>query len=77
MEVRGKLKEVHKELDTGLRPRRRYTVGDAPGDWLAHGTDGFAAQAVTLYRGTMVKSLNEELGGVRLMDSRLLMFRRR
>ena len=27
VEVRDKLKELHKELDAGLRPRRRYTVG--------------------------------------------------
>jgi hypothetical protein len=40
VEVRDKLKELHKELDVGPRPRRRYTVGDALEDWLAHGTDG-------------------------------------
>jgi hypothetical protein len=38
--VRDKLRELHKELDVGLRPRRRYTVGDALEDWLEHGTDG-------------------------------------
>jgi hypothetical protein len=60
VEVRDKLKELHKELDVGLRPRRRYTVGDALEDWLAHGTDGLSARTVTLYRGTIVKALNQE-----------------
>jgi hypothetical protein len=29
VEVRDKLRELHKELAVGLRPRRRYTVSDA------------------------------------------------
>jgi hypothetical protein len=41
-------------------------VGDALEDWLAHGVDGLSARTVTLYRGTIVKALNEELGGVRV-----------
>ena len=28
-EVRDKLKELHKQVESGLRPRRRYTAGDA------------------------------------------------
>jgi integrase len=68
VEVRDKLKELHRELDVGLRPRRRYTVGDALEDWLAHGTDGLSERTMTLYRGTIVKALDEELGGVRLTE---------
>ena len=68
VEVRDKLRELHKQMDVGLRPRRRYTVGDALEDWLAHGVDGLSARAVTLYRGTIVKALNEELGGVKLTE---------
>jgi integrase len=68
VEVRDKLRELHKELDVGLRPRRRYTVGDALEDWLEHGTDGLSARTLTLYRGTIVKALHEELGGVRLTE---------
>src|SRR3984885_3380504 len=60
--VRDKLRELHKEIDAGLKPRRRYTVGDALEDWLAHGLDGLSERTVTLYRGTIVKALNEELG---------------
>lgn len=40
-------------------------MGDALEDWLAHGVDGLPARTVTLYRGTIVKALNEELGPVR------------
>jgi integrase len=68
VEVRDKLRELHKEVDVGLRPRRRYTVGDALEDWLVHGVDGLSARTVTLYRGTIVKALNEELGFVRLTE---------
>src|SRR5580698_8623336 len=68
VEVRDKLRELHKETDAGLRPRRRYTVGDALEDWLAHGVDGLSERTVTLYRGTIVKALNEELGRIRLME---------
>src|SRR5215471_12219137 len=67
-EVRDKLRELHKQVDGGLRPRRRYTVGDALEDWLAHGVDGLSARTVTLYRGTIVKALDEELGAVKLTE---------
>ena len=50
--MRDKLRELHKQVDGGLRPWRRYTVGDALEDWLAQGTDGLSARTVTLYRGT-------------------------
>jgi hypothetical protein len=50
-----------------VRPRR-YTVGDVLEDSLAHGVDGLSARTVTLYRGTIVKALNEELGTVRLTE---------
>jgi integrase len=68
VEVRDKLRELHKELDVGLRPRRRYTVGDALEDWLEHGTDRLSERTLTLYRGTIAKALHEELGGVRLTE---------
>jgi integrase len=68
VEVRDKLRELHKETDAGLRPRRRYTVGDALEDWLAHGVDGLSERTVTLYRGTIVKALHEELGKIRLTE---------
>jgi hypothetical protein len=65
---RDKLKEVHKEQDAGLRPRRRYTVADALDDWLAHGVDGLSERTVTLYRDTSAKALKEELGNLKLTE---------
>jgi hypothetical protein len=53
-EVRDKLRELHQQVDSGLRPRRRYTVGDALEDWLAQGVDGLAPWTVALYRGRIV-----------------------
>ena len=55
-------------MESGLRPRRHYTVGDALDDWLAVGVDGLSARTVTLYRDTIGKALREELGTVRLTD---------
>ena len=54
--------------DSGLRPRRRYTMGNALEDWLGHGVDGLSARTVSLYRSTIVKALNEEPGAVRLTE---------
>jgi integrase len=67
-EVRDKLKKLHKQVESGLRPRRRYTAGDALDDWLAVGVDGLSARTVTLYRDTIAKALREELSTVRLTD---------
>jgi hypothetical protein len=50
VEVRDKLRELHKEVDVGLRPWRRYTVGEALEDWLAQGLDGLSERTVTLPR---------------------------
>jgi hypothetical protein len=67
-EVRDKLRELHLQVDSGLRPRRRYIVDDALDDWLAHGLDGVSARTVTLYRGTIAPALRQQLGTVRLTD---------
>ncbi len=55
-EVRDKLRDLHKQVESGLRPKRRYTVGDALDDWLAVGLDGLSAWTVTLYRDTIAKA---------------------
>jgi integrase len=67
-EVRGKLRELHQEVDSGLRPRQDYTVNDTLDDWLAHGLDGLSERTVTLYKGTIVPLLREQLGAVKLRD---------
>jgi integrase len=59
---------MHKQVESGLRPERRYTVSDALDTWLAVGVDGLSARTVALYRDTIAKALREELGAVRLTD---------
>ena len=65
-EVREKLKELHQDVENGLRPKRGYTVNDALDDWLANGLDGLAPSTVKLYRRTIAQALREELGTVKL-----------
>jgi len=67
-EVRSKLRELHQEVDSGLRPRQGYTMSDALDDWLAHGLNDVSARTVTLYQGTIVPLLSERLGTVKLKD---------
>jgi len=67
-EVRDKLRDLRKQVESGLRPKRRYTVGDALDDWLAVGVDGLSARTVALYRDTIGKALREELGTVKLTE---------
>ena len=67
-EVREKLKELHAQVEAGLRAKQRYTVNDALDDWLAQSLDGLSAATVTLYGSTIAKALREELGTIRLTD---------
>ena len=67
-EVRDKLRDLHQEVDSGLRPRRTYTVNDALDDWLAHGLDGVSVRTVTLYKGTIAPALRGPLGTAKLRD---------
>ena len=55
-------------MDSGLRPKQGYTVNNALDDWLAHGLDGVSTRTVTLYKGTIVPLLREQLGAVKLRD---------
>jgi integrase len=65
-EVREKLRDLCKQVEGGVRPRRHYTVNDALDDWLETGLDGLAPSTVTVYRNTIAKALREELGTVEL-----------
>jgi integrase len=65
-EVREKLRELHAQVESGVRPRRHYTVNDALDDWLENGLDGLAPATVTVYRNTIAKALRAELGTVKL-----------
>jgi integrase len=52
-EVKDKLKELHSELDAGVRTAAGYTVAMAVGDWLAEGLPGRAAKTVEVYRDAL------------------------
>jgi len=45
-EVKDKLKDLHTDLDAGVRPVRGYTVGQAVTDWLAVGLPGRTAKTI-------------------------------
>jgi hypothetical protein len=45
-EVKDKLKELHSELDAGVRTSHGYTVEKAVSDWLADGLPGRTAKTV-------------------------------
>ena len=65
-EVRDKLRNLHREIESGVRSRPRYTVRNALDDWLANGLDGLATATATLYKGTIAKALAEQLGAIML-----------
>jgi integrase len=52
-EVKDKLKELHSELDAGVRTAAGYTVEMAVTDWLAEGLPGRAAKTVEVYRDAL------------------------
>src|SRR5215469_7647899 len=64
-EVRDKLKELHAELDAGLRAPADYTVQAALDDWFADGLSGRSARTIKLYQDG-VALLAEKLGGRQL-----------
>jgi integrase len=53
IEVKNKLKDLHSELDAGVRTAAGYTVDMAVTDWLAEGLPGRAAKTVEVYRDAL------------------------
>ena len=66
-EVRTKLRNLRRDLDSGVRTSATYTVGDALDDWLANGLSGRSDRTRELYRDT-VEALREPLGEVKLRE---------
>lgn len=58
-EVRAKLKELHADLDAGVRSPARYTVAQAVDEWLSQALPGLAQRTVTLYRDAVAPLLAE------------------
>ncbi|MGH3266035.1 MAG: site-specific integrase, partial [Trebonia sp.] len=52
-EVRDKLKELHAELDAGVRTSHGYTVDKAVADWLAEGLPDRAPKTVEANRDSL------------------------
>src|SRR5215469_15394564 len=52
-EVKDKLKELHSELDAGLKTKHGYTVEDAVADWLEYGLPGRASKTVAANRDSL------------------------
>ena len=44
-EVKDKLRELHSDLDAGVRTSASYTVDQAVADWMMEGRDGRSAHA--------------------------------
>jgi hypothetical protein len=52
-EVKDKLKNLHSELDAGVRSAAGYTVDMAVADWRDEGLPGRAAKTVEVYRDAL------------------------
>ena len=66
-EVKDKLRELHSELDTGVRTTQGYTVEKAVADWLAEGLPGRTAKTVDVYRDAL-RPLLAVIGTIPLKD---------
>jgi integrase len=66
-EVRDKLKELHSELDAGVRTTHGYTVAKAVDDWLADGLTGRVAKTIEANRDAL-RPLLAVIGKVALKD---------
>jgi integrase len=66
-EVKDKLKELHSELDVGVRTAHGYTVEKAVADWLAEGLPGRTAKTVEVNRDSL-RPLLAAIGGIPLKD---------
>jgi integrase len=66
-EVRDKLKDLHADLDAGMRTPHGYTVHKAVADWLADGLPGRTAKTIQTNHDAL-KPLLAEIGLVRLAE---------
>jgi integrase len=66
-EVNDKLKVVHRELTTGIRPAARYTMALCIEDWLSQGLTNRSPSTVANYRWLADHAVSK-LGAIRLKD---------
>ncbi|MFF7675724.1 tyrosine recombinase XerC [Actinacidiphila glaucinigra] len=67
-EVRRKLRELKKELETGVKAPANYTVADAVADWLARGLKGRDEKTVDKCRSLADNHVIPLLGKAKLKD---------
>ncbi|WP_406244355.1 tyrosine recombinase XerC [Streptomyces anulatus] len=67
-EVRGKIKELKKEVEAGVRTPANYTVANAVNDWLERGLKGRDEQTVNKNRTLATKHLIPYVGRAKLKD---------
>ena len=67
VEVRGKLRELRRELDNGLHTDPHYTVRQAVDDWLAYGLADRSEKTISTRR-EVVTPLADLIGAVKLRD---------
>jgi integrase len=65
--VKDKLKDLHTDLDAGVRPVRGYTLGQAVTDWLASGLPGRAAKTIEVNQDSL-KPVLARIGARPLQD---------
>ena len=66
-EVKDKLKDLHTDLDAGVRLVRGYTLEQAVTDWLASGLPGRAAKTIEVNRDSL-KPVIARIGARPLQD---------
>jgi site-specific recombinase XerD len=64
-EVRQKLKDLHAEIDAGLKAPAGYSVRAAVDDWLADGLSGRSERTLALYRDG-IRPLLDRIGSKQL-----------
>lgn len=67
-EVKEKLKELRKELETGVKPDARYTVADAVNDWLTKGLKGRSSNTISKYRNLADNHIIPVIGRAKLRE---------
>ncbi|MFC9623420.1 tyrosine recombinase XerC [Streptomyces sp. NPDC056930] len=67
-EVRGKIRELKKEVEAGVRTPANYTVANAVSDWLERGLKGRDDQTVGKNRTLATKHLIPYVGRAKLKD---------
>ncbi|WP_432249973.1 site-specific integrase [Streptomyces sanyensis] len=67
-EVRRKLRELKRELDSGIKSSATYTVTQAVNDWLEKGLKGREKSSIDTYRSLAQTHITPYLGAAKIRD---------